>query len=109
MNNCEKCGLEFGNKGAQICHQSKCNLNKEDLIVIKDKYVNLKYTIRDIKKDYNLSSSTVEKILKGLTRSLSEARKISTKNLNFKHSEESKQKMREARLKYMKEHPENTA
>ena len=44
-------------------------------------------------------------------RSLSEAIFIAHKNKpdKFKHTEKSKQKIREARLKYMKEHPENTA
>lgn len=53
----------------------------------------------------------LQKVLKNQTRTLSESNKIAHKRKpnSFKHSEESKQKIREIRLKYMKEHPEETA
>ena len=79
--------------------------------VIND-YINNKLSIRDIKEKYNIkSNSYAQKILKGYTRNTSEANKIAHQNKpeSFKHSEETKQKIREHRLKFMKEHPEQTA
>lgn len=109
MNKCEKCGLEFTNKGGQISHQNACKLSEKDLIEIRDKYKNSKYSIKDVKKEYSLSTCVVERIIKDIVRTPAEARKIANEKYTLIHSEESKQKMREARLKYMKEHPENTA
>jgi len=109
MNICEKCGLEFSNKGGQIAHQNACKLTALNLLDIKNKYIELNYSINDIKKEYDLSTCIVQRILKGLTRSFSEARKIASKKYTLHHSDESKEKIRIARLKYMKEHPENTA
>lgn len=79
--------------------------------VIND-YINNKLSIRDIKEKYNINSNSyVQKILKGYTRNTSDANKIAhaTKPEAFKHSEETKQKIRAHRLRFMKEHPEQTA
>ena len=50
-------------------------------------------------------------VLSGKTRSLSESIKMAHKKYSesFKHTEETKKKMREKRLAWMKEHPEQTA
>lgn len=109
MYKCEKCQIELTNKGSLVSHQNSCKLTPEKIVEIKDKYLNDLYSIKELKIEYNLSSSIVERILKGITRSTSEARKIAIVKYPFKHSEESKQKLRIARLNYMKEHPENTA
>lgn len=81
-------------------------------IIIKD-YTDNYLSIRDILKKYNIGSKVwlCNKVLKGYLRNYSEATKIAHKfkSENFKHSEETKQKIREIRLKYIKEHPEKTA
>lgn len=68
--------------------------------------------MRDICNKYNIKSkSFAEKVLKPVIRSISEANKIAHKQKpeNFKHTDKTKQKLREKRLKYMKENLENTA
>lgn len=74
----------------------------------KDNYL----SYREIREKYNIkSNSYVQKLLKDVVRSFSEAGKIAHKKYpeKFKQSEEAKDKLRQARLKYMKEHPEDTA
>ena len=61
---------------------------------------------------YNIKSrSYICKLLQGKIRSTSEANKLAHQKHpeKFKHSEESKEKIRQTRLEYLKEHPENTA
>lgn len=79
---------------------------------IIDDYVNEQLSLRDLMAKYNIKShSYVQKLLEGHVRSASEAGKIAHKRkaANFKLSEKTKEKIRQARLKYMKEHPEDTA
>ena len=78
---------------------------------IKD-YVENFLSLRDIYKKYSVKSKIwVDKLLDGKKRSFSEANKIAHKKHpnSFKHSEEAKDKIRKARLNWMKEHPEQTA
>lgn len=86
------------------------NEEKKKLIV---KDYNDGLSIGDICKKYAISSkSYVSKyILDGKTRSISEANKLAHKKYtkSFKHSEETKKKMREKRLIWMKKNPEKTA
>lgn len=61
---------------------------------------------------YNIKSrSYICKLLQGKIRSMSEANKLAHQKYpeKFKHSEESREKIRQTRLEYLKEHPENTA
>lgn len=79
---------------------------------IRDEYVIDRLSIRDICKKYGIKNKTyVRNILKPVMRNFSEASVVAHKKNpeKFKHSDETKQKIRDARLKYMKEHPENTA
>ena len=79
--------------------------------IIND-YVNNNFTYKDIKQKYNIRSKDyIAKVLKNHSRSLSEAGKLAHIKYpdSFKHSEETKMKIRIKRLQYMKEHPENTA
>lgn len=79
--------------------------------IIKD-YVEKKLSIREICRKYNIGSSEwVRKLLKSKIRNLSEANKIARKKYpeKYKHTDESKEKIRKAHLKWMKEHPEQTA
>ena len=70
-------------------------------------------SIRDIEKIYNIKCRDwiQNKLLKGITRNFSEANSLTHKKYpeRFKHDEAYKKKMREFRLKFMREHPEKTA
>ena len=79
--------------------------------IIKD-YVENFFSLKDIYKKYSIKSKIwVDKLLDGKKRSFSEANKIAHKKHpnSFRHSEETKDKIRKARLNWMKEHPEQTA
>lgn len=79
--------------------------------IIKD-YVEKFLSLKDIYKKYSIKSKIwVDKLLDGKKRSISEANKIAHKKYpnNYKLSEEAKNKIRIARLNWMKEHPEQTA
>lgn len=85
--------------------------NEEKEQIIKD-YVENGLSIRKICEKYKIGSKIwVGKLLGNKIRTLSESTKIAyEKNPNrFKLSEETKDKIRKARLKWMKEHPEQTA
>ena len=70
-------------------------------------------SIREIADKYNIKANQWIrlKLLHGITRNFSEANKLAHKKYpeRFRLSEEAKSKVREARLKFMKEHPEQTA
>lgn len=70
-------------------------------------------SLRDVLSKYNLKSKDFLRtvVLKGFVRSYREGLKIVHKKHpeKFKHSEETKEKIRTARLRFMKEHPEETA
>ena len=76
-------------------------------------YVENKLSLKDIMIKYNIKSRSylTDKLLKDKMRSISEANKIVHEKHpeRFKHTEKSKAKLREIRLRYLKEHPENTA
>lgn len=79
--------------------------------IIEDYSINL-LSLNQIGEKYNISSSEyLRKLLKGYIRSISESGKIAHKTYpnSFKHSEETKAKIRALRLAYMKAHPEKTA
>lgn len=83
--------------------QEKENIVKE--------YVENGLSISKIRAKYNIRSKEwIQKLIGDKIRTTSEANKVahSLYAENFKHTEESKRKISEIRLKYMKEHPENT-
>ena len=87
-------------------------LTEEDKANIIKDYVENFLSIRELKSKYNIKSgSYLVNLLKGKTRNLSESNKVAHKRHpeRYKHTEESKAKLREKRLKYMREHPEATA
>jgi very-short-patch-repair endonuclease len=69
------------------------------------------WSIKRIKDKYNLGSQTITDILGDNLRTASESNKIARKLFpeSFIHSDETKQKIREKRIKFMKENPEQTA
>lgn len=85
---------------------------EEEKKQIKQEYLDGQ-SIRDLCAKYNIKCKEWVrcKLLKGIARSTSESGKIAHKNKSesFKLSEEAKAKIRAARLKFMKEHPEQTA
>lgn len=87
-------------------------LTKEDKQSIINDYVVNQLTFREVMKKYNIrSKSYLAKLLDGKTRSISEANKLAhIKHPEaYLHTEETKAKMREKRLAFMKAHPEQTA
>lgn len=107
---CDKCGLSY-TKNGYYSHIGNCKLNKDDVNNIIKKYTIDFNTIRDLSKEYNICKTNVSKILGDNIRTLSESSIIAHKKYpeSFKHTDESKLKMREKRLKFMKENPEKTA
>ena len=86
--------------------------SENDKEKIREDYTTNELSLREICEKYNIKSkSYAQKVLKSVMRSISEANVIAHKRKkeSFKHSGKTKEKMRESRLKYMKEHPENTA
>ena len=79
--------------------------------IIKD-YVEYFLSIKELCVKYNIGSKIwLGKLLKGKTRNISEANRIAHKKYpdKFKLPDSAKEKIRAARLKFMKEHPEQTA
>ena len=86
--------------------------SEEEKQLMKEDYLQ-GASIREIAEKYGIKSKDwIRKTaLKGVVRNISEAGKLAHEKMpqSFKHSEETKDKIRQCRLKYMKEHPENTA
>lgn len=79
--------------------------------IIKD-YVENELSYREIMKKYDIRSrGYVQNLMKNVKRNISDANKIAHKRYSekFKHTEETKAKLRKIRLNYMKLHAEKTA
>lgn len=79
---------------------------------IEEDYTIKKLSLKEINEKYNIKShGWLSKFLSGKTRSISEGVKNIRKRHpeKFKHSDETKQKLRIKQLQYLKEHPEKTA
>ena len=87
--------------------------SEEQIKAIQEDYVVNELSIRDIQRKYNIKCKEWirTKPLKGLLRNYTESNSIAHKKYpdRYKHSEETKKKMSQKRLEYMKEHPECTA
>lgn len=87
-------------------------INEEEKKLIIEDYEN-GFSLKEVCKKYNIPSKSYVSnyVLSGKTRSLSESIKIAHKKYgeSFKHTEETKKKMREKRLAWMKANPERTA
>ena len=81
-------------------------------LVQEDYHVNL-LSISELCSKYGFKSKSYVRnnLLEGNIRTRSEANKIAHKKFpeRFKHTDETKKKLREKRLRWMKEHPEETA
>lgn len=93
-------------------HEKSCvRLTSEIKAQIQNDYFNEKRSIKFLKETYNFGTETLFNILEGKLRSISEAGKIAHKihKDSFKLSDEAKLKIKEKRIKFMKDHPEQTA
>ena len=107
---CEKCGLLFSKNG-YYSHVNKCKLNENDILDIIKKYTIDNYSIRELQKEFSICKSLISKILGNNKRTLSQSIKLSHKLRpeNYVLDEFAKDKIRKARLSYMKENPDKTA
>ncbi len=106
---CKFCKKQISNIGGLIQHEKKCeylHLIKNEII---DLYVNKNYSFKDLKNKFKMQYSDFSYIIDDKVRSPSESRKVAQIKYPYKHTEQSKQKLREARLKFMKENPDKTA
>jgi very-short-patch-repair endonuclease/transposase-like protein len=111
MFTCAKCKREFKNNGGFVRHTESCKFSDELISKIVDEYCNQNYSLRDLEKKYSINKSRFLPFLKNKTRNTSESIKIAHINKPevFRHSESTKLKLRDIRLKWMKENPEKTA
>jgi very-short-patch-repair endonuclease len=110
---CEICRSKFVNKGALHRHYTGCKIINENEEEIIELYIN-GLSINKLSSKFNIGKVSVLNILKKSNvkiRTHSEGVKLAHKLYpdNFKHTKESKEKIREARLKFMSENPEKTA
>lgn len=87
-------------------------ITKENELEIINQYTVEYKSINFLSKKYRVGKCKIYNILKNNVRSRSESAKISKKlnpRLGFKHTDEAKTKMREFRIKWMKNNPEKTA
>lgn len=93
-------------------HDYNTELSNELKNSIINDYENNGLSIRDLVDKYNVKSKVfLKKLIGTKIRNVSEAGKNAHKKkpYAFKHSDETKQKLKEIRLAFMKEHPEQTA
>lgn len=87
-------------------------LSEDDKKNIINDYSENLMSLREVAQKYDIKSkSYLSKLLKEHMRNLSDANKLAHKKYpnSFKHSDNTKEKIRVKRLQYMKDHPEKTA
>jgi very-short-patch-repair endonuclease len=109
MYKCEICEKVLSNKGGLVTHQKTCEKVFHLKDEIKKLYVDELWSIRNLCDKYEVGKGIITEIIGGLVRNYSESGKIGRKRFPQSHTEESKQKLREKRLEFMKNHPEKTA
>jgi len=107
---CKYCGREIKNKGALTQHEKRCEYYSSIKGNVITAYKN-GGNIKKLVKEFNIGSDKVVELLGEVKLERSEAAKIAHKKYpdSFKHSDETKAKLRKIRLDYMKTHPEDTA
>lgn len=89
----------------------KYNFTEKEIKQIREDYLS-GLSLRETAQKWNIkSNSKIQEILKDVIRTNAEANKLAHQKHPdaFKHSDETKEIMREKRLKFMREHPEKTA
>lgn len=104
---CSKCNLSFGSKNGLSQHERKCDLTVGVVDSIRKSYIKGD-SINDLHNRHGVSRNLICKIIHGTQRNNVESA-LTKKRGPKKHTEEAKQKMRESRLKWMKENPDKTA
>jgi very-short-patch-repair endonuclease len=111
---CNYCEKDINNKGSFKKHLKSCERLekiKNDIVILYKEG----YSINKLSKHFSIGKDIICNLLKKTNgvkyRNGSEAVKLAHKLYpdSFKHSEESKQKMREKRLDWMKKNPEKTS
>jgi hypothetical protein len=93
-------------------HNYDLILSEEIKQNIVNDYINNLLSLREVMSKYQVKSKNyITKLLGNKMRTISESGKIAHQKHpeKFKHTEESKAKIRAIRLAYMKAHPEKTA
>ena len=109
---CEYCNREM-NKGALVKHKSTCKHIYDNIDSIKTDYIN-GISVREISKLYGVNKNNIYSVLKqeGInircTSDASKASHIRYPN-SYKHTDETKEKIRKSRIAWMKDNPEKTA
>jgi very-short-patch-repair endonuclease/transposase-like protein len=108
---CEVCDKEFKNMGGYSKHIKTCkyvNTIKDNIIYL---YVESLISINEISKKFNLGKNTIIEVLGDKKRNISEGIKTARKKYpdRFKHSDETKEKIRVKRIEFMKNNPDKTA
>ena len=111
MFKCEICNHEYTNKSNFSKHIKKCEKMdkiKDDIIKL---YVDELYSIRELRKKFKIQSEDIKTILGDKVRSYSQSMKINRKKCpeKYRHTKESKKKLREKRLEFIKNNPDKTA
>lgn len=104
---CENCGKEYKDILTHKRYCDKYYYLKDDVI----KLYKSGFSIREISNKLKISKDRLASFLKGITRSKSESIRLVHKlhPEKFKHSEETKKKLKELRLNWMKNNADKTA
>lgn len=107
---CEVCSKLLDNTYNYNRHIKKCILINDIKNVVRDDY-SKGFSMKELSIKYKISPNTVNFIVKDISRSLSDAVKLARSKYTeiFKHSDKTKEKLRIARLNYLKENYEKTA
>ena len=111
MIKCDICNREFINKGGFSSHIKTCNYVSSIKNEIISLYVDSLMSINEIKKKYKIGSEIIINLLGDKKRTMSEGNKVARKKFpdKFKHTENSKEKLRVKRIEFMKNNPDKTA
>lgn len=107
MYKCEKCKIEFENKGGFVIHIKKCDLDEDIINLIKNDYNDNGLSFIEIKRKYNISYTHLKKILGNLRSGSESQRNVKKHNKRkYKASDETKKKLSIARTKWLLENPD---
>lgn len=108
---CNNCNKLIKNKGAFAKHIKSCDLVFSLRDEILNLYLNENYSVNDIKKKFHIGSSIIIEVLGDKIRTTTESRKMARKRYpeKYKHTEETKKKLKEIRLRFMRDNPDKTA
>lgn len=108
---CSICNRNIENKGAFANHMKTCEIINRKRKEIIHLYTVDYISIKKLARKFKLGTETIRKILGNKIRTLSESMEIARKLYpeSYKLTDKQRNKLRKARLRYMKENPEKTA